>query len=343
MALTLEQRTQVVTLKRSGKSWTEVLQVIRDKFGWSPVRRTCLYLWKKYKKTGSVEDLPRSGRPRKLDVREERKLRRCAIANRKYTLQELANDLKASTGKSLSKASAASVLKKYGLKRRVAVRKPLLSPKMRHDRYAWALKHAKWSVRNWKRVLFSDEKIFKTDNDRCVVLVTRTKAEKYARSCIVPTKKHGPQVHVWGVMSWHGVGPLRRVVGTLDGAQYRNDIVHDVHIFGPDLVRTYGRPVFQQDKAPAHWAKLTLQHFKDRNVKVLDWPGNSPDMNPIENLWSDVAKRVRGVVVSNSEELFEIVARAWDEVSLDYVRSLYRGMPRRVLSAKAARGGNTRY
>ncbi len=343
MALTLEQRLQVITLKKMGRSWAAVLADIKRCFGWTPVRRTCLYIWKKYKNTGSVQDLPRSGRPRKLCVRDERKLRRIALGNRKLTLRLMANELKLSTGKSVTKATAAKVLKKYGYYRRAAARKPLLTKRMRRDRYGWAKKHAKWSARMWKRVLFSDEKIFKTDNDRRVVFVTRNKGEKYAPTCIVPTVKHGPQVHVWGVMSWHGIGPLRRVVGGLNGEQYRNNIVHDVHEFGPDLVRTYGRPVFQQDKAPAHWAKLTLQHFKDRQVTVLDWPGNSPDLNPLENVWSDVANRVQGVAVRNSDELYVAVARAWDEVSLEYIRALYRGMPRCVLAAKLARGGNTRY
>lgn len=145
------------------------------------------------------------------------------------------------------------------------------------------------------------------------------------------------------MISCRGVGPLRRVVGTLTGADYRNDIVHDADVFGPQLVGSYGRPIFQQDKAPAHWAREFLAHFQRLGVIILDWPGNSPDMNPIENLWSVVAKAVRGITVANSNELFEAVARAWDDVPLGYVQSLYRGMPRRVQSLKKARGRSTRY
>ncbi len=42
--------------------------------------------------------------------------------------------------------------------------------------------------------------------------------------------------------------------------------------------------IFQQDLAPAHTAKSTKSWFNDHGVTVLDWPANSPDLNPIDNL-----------------------------------------------------------
>ncbi len=42
--------------------------------------------------------------------------------------------------------------------------------------------------------------------------------------------------------------------------------------------------IFQQDLAPAHTAKSTKSWLNDHGVGVLDWPANSPDLNPIKNL-----------------------------------------------------------
>ncbi len=50
--------------------------------------------------------------------------------------------------------------------------------------------------------------------------------------------------------------------------------------------------IFQQDLAPAHTAKSTKSWY-DHGVDVLDWPANSPDLNPIENLWGIVKRKMR--------------------------------------------------
>ncbi len=51
--------------------------------------------------------------------------------------------------------------------------------------------------------------------------------------------------------------------------------------------------IFQQDLAPAHTAKGTKRWFNDLGVTVLDWPANSPDLNPIDNLWGIVKRKMR--------------------------------------------------
>ncbi len=51
--------------------------------------------------------------------------------------------------------------------------------------------------------------------------------------------------------------------------------------------------IFQQDLAPAHTAKSTKNWLNDHGVGVLDWPANSPDLNPIENLWGIVKRKMR--------------------------------------------------
>ena len=57
--------------------------------------------------------------------------------------------------------------------------------------------------------------------------------------------------------------------------------------------------IFQQDLAPAHSAKTTSTWFKDHGIPVLNWPANSPDLNPIENLWGIVKREMRfGIFLS---------------------------------------------
>ncbi len=61
--------------------------------------------------------------------------------------------------------------------------------------------------------------------------------------------------------------------------------------------------IFQQDLAPAHSAKATSTWFKDHGIPVLNWPANLPDLNPIENLWGIVKRKMRYARPNNAEEL----------------------------------------
>ena len=77
--------------------------------------------------------------------------------------------------------------------------------------------------------------------------------------------------------------------------------------------------IFQQDSAPCHIARIVKQWLAEPGVQLLDWPGNSPDLNPIENLWVSIKKRVAQKKCSSLEELR---GHTGCMVSRNYPRSL---------------------
>ncbi len=74
--------------------------------------------------------------------------------------------------------------------------------------------------------------------------------------------------------------------------------------------------IFQQDLAPAHTAKSTKSWLNDHGVDVLDWPANSPDLNPRENLWGIVKRKMRNKRPKNADELKATVKETWASIHL---------------------------
>jgi len=102
---------------------------------------------------------------------------------------------------------------------------------------------------------------------------------------------------------------------------------------------------FQEDNAPVHTAKVARSFIASSNVELLPWPAQSPDINPIENLWSyiEVKIRQRDSQPSSVTQLEQWVKEEWDAVPVNYYRNLIKSMPHRVQAVIAANGGPTKY
>jgi transposase len=61
--------------------------------------------------------------------------------------------------------------------------------------------------------------------------------------------------------------------------------------------------VFQQENASCHVSKLAKRFFVDQHIQLLDWPANSPDLNPIENIWGILKEGVRKRNPQTKDEL----------------------------------------
>ena len=93
-----------------------------------------------------------------------------------------------------------------------------------------------------------------------------------------------------------------------------------------------------------HTAKVTKKFLKDNNIRVMDWPPQSPDLNPIENLWHEVKSYVRRKTKPDTlDDLDILVQQAWRKIPPEYIRSLIKSMPNRVAACIAAKGGPTKY
>ncbi len=149
-------------------------------------------------------------------------------------------------------------------------------------------------------------------------------------------------VMIWAAMSSAGVGPLCFLKSTVNTAIYQEILEH---FMLPSADKLYGDAdfIFQQDLAPAHTAKGTKSWFNDHGVTVLDWPANSPDLNPIENLWGIVKRKMRDTRPNNADDTKAAIKATWASIPPQKCHKLITSMPRQIEAVIKAKGAPTKH
>ena len=186
---------------------------------------------------------------------------------------------------------------------------PSLTKQQKENRVQWCLDNQNT---DWTKVIFTDEAYFQAFRNK-LMMWGKTRPQ-------VSEPKWKPKVLVWGGIGWRGSTCLKVAEGTVNSEVYQEILseclIETANIHYPDGY------ILQQDNATAHTSKSTREFFKTHNIKVLKWPANSPDLNPIENLWSIMKNRVEKMEPEKTSDIVKAVNIIWNEVSQEVRESL---------------------
>lgn len=344
--LSIAERTTITTLLEQGKSLQAVGTILGRR------KSTIAYAAKAMRSAAAGPRVDKRGRPKALTDREQRTLKRTMDISgfrSVASLTEMVNTTRsqATGGAKKSPVSPSTVrraVRAMGFASRVAAKKPYLSAKNMAKRLVWSTERRGWSA-EWASVLYTDESSFVV-RDGSASRVWRRPGERYAPHRLRPTFKSGRQsVMVWGAFSARGRTPLVRVDGTMNADKYtgilEEYIVHQICAdFGaPDAAW------LQEDLAPCHAAKASKAVKDALGLRVLPWVGQSPDLNPIENAWAELERRLRRrpTAPKSKDELFAALCEEWDAIPASFFKALTESMPRRVRDVIAVKGASTKY
>ncbi|EXX68552.1 IS630 family transposase [Rhizophagus irregularis DAOM 181602=DAOM 197198] len=288
-------------------------------------------------------------RPPALNNNEKNALINEVKKNRREPLHEIINTL----GLNCSLTTARQTLYDAGIHSHVAAKKPFVSKKHVLAHVSWCEKYKEKTIQDWNQVIFSDESSVEIGKQSRQIRVWRHTGERFNIECLTPTFKSGRKsVMVWECFAGGIKGPLIFCDENKEGGEKINSNTYirilnsHLYPFQHTVCELTGRAaIFQQDNAPIHTTKITKNWLKKNKIAIIDWPANSPDLNPIENIWKQLKDNIqaRKTFPRTVSELKVALSKEWENLDCSIFKEVVASMLQRINAVLEARGGPTHY
>ena len=229
---------------------------------------------------------------------------------------------------------------------RKARRKPRITELQISKRLQFCNRTAAWPIRKWRQIIWSDEALFTITGNTGKRVWRRPTDDPLDPRFLIKSVRQPKRLMAWACFGYYGRGPIIFIPEghKLTGASYRKLLVKHISFSFTKCKRTPRTGIFMQDGAPVHRAKVVHKYLSNKHIQLLEpWPPQSPDLNPIENCWAYIKKRLEKCILSNQQQLVAAVTRIWNRIPHSYFKSLVNSMPGRIQEGIDRSGRHTKY
>lgn len=327
-AITAEERGQIKAYLSDGLNFHEIAEKIGRSF---TLVRNCAV-------RGTDKDPGKSkGRKRKLSERDERNIARHA-SNQQVSANRIREYLNLGVSKS-------TVLRSLDHVEHLQYKNYRLKPKLSHEnveaRLAFATSHVAWENR-WNSVIYSDEKAFNLDGPEG----WSSYWHDLRKEDITMSKRkfQGGSVKIWIGFSYAQKASIGTYTGPFTSKKYIKLLSkHFIPLYHNLSENCDNDVLFQQDNDSRHKSEATMEWLDEHGVSLLDWPANSPDLAPAENIFGILARAVYAEKSSYNTkgELEDAIRACWDDMDQGLIQHTIDSLHQRMIDVIAVGGHST--
>jgi transposase len=329
-----------------------VISKVIYRTGWQP--RYILKWVKRYRDTTNVKDAPRPGRPRVLSSRQVASLAKAAEQRDSVPAAAAALKKKGVVPRWVSVKTARRAVKRV-LKQQAPQIRPVLTDRTKAKRLRFCKQR-----HPVKQLVAVDSTILTAGS-----FGSRHKVwAKKGSTPVIQKYRQGQKLHVYAGLTRYGATKLFRVTGTTGMAprftkpggvekyrgvcakEFQQVLLQQLVPQAKRILRKKGlrKPIFLLDGAPVHRAADTINFMSAHNIQYLhDWPPNSPDLNPIENVWAWLKRETDAQHPQTEAALWRVAKGEWKRLTASKCSKYMRSFNKRMQSCVQKNGGHTGY
>ena len=322
---------KISLLRDQGKSDLEISTFLG-------VPRSTVYRWKR--SNFSLCRKAGSGRPRRTSSQSDELI--VSLARSDPTLSS--SEIRQASETTISDRTVRRRLREADYRSRKRPSAVELTERHKSARLQWAMSRCHWRSQ-WDRVVWTDEASVHLRRRDGRLRIWTKRGNRIPDHLVLPITQGGGRLLIWGGIWMNGRSELHIQRENMNSDRYVK--VLERHIY--PLSFQLGDPStdwwLMDDNATCHRSSLTNSYKSQAGIRTLSWPARSPDLNPIENMWSLLKRRVRRLLLPGDDlvRLQELLRQEWGSISQSTVNRLIESMPSRVHDVIQLSGNCTRY